>query len=76
MGPRTVPEGGHPCPAPTEASPGAGGGGGPGGVGRAFPVPPPPPSLMPVGVPGLLRASWEAPAERVTLRWAGVPALL
>ena len=40
-----------------------------GKVRRGFPVPP-------LGVPGLLRASWEAPAECMTVQWAGVPALL
>lgn len=55
--------GGHPCPAPMEASPG--GGKESGGVHQCHPCPPP---LMPVRVPSLLRASWEARQRNVLLR--------
>lgn len=80
MGPRPVPEGGHPCPAPMEASPGAGGRGSQEGIPSATPAPAidacggsqPPQSLL--GGPGRACDStvgWGPGPTLSLLAWGG-----
>lgn len=77
MGPRTVPEGGHPCPAPTEASPGAGRGGGAGGSRKGIPSATPAPVIDACGGSRPPQSLLGGPsrARDSTVGWGPGPAL-